>query len=71
MFGVPYVLSPTEAEAQCAWLDSIDLTNGTITDDSDIWLFGGKRVYKNFFNQDRTVELYLKDSIQSQLGRTY
>ena len=71
LFGVPYVLSPTEAEAQCAWLDSIDLTNGTITDDSDIWLFGGKRVYKNFFNQDRTVELYLNDSIQSQLGRTY
>ncbi|XP_056005914.1 DNA excision repair protein ERCC-5-like isoform X3 [Ostrea edulis] len=68
LFGVPYVLSPTEAEAQCAWLDSLNLIHGTITDDSDIWLFGGKRVYKNFFNQDRTVELYLKESIQSQLG---
>jgi DNA excision repair protein ERCC-5 len=69
LFGVPYVLSPTEAEAQCAWLDSLNLTHGTITDDSDIWLFGGRRVYKNFFNQDRTVELYLKESIQSQLGK--
>ncbi|XP_061180029.1 DNA excision repair protein ERCC-5 homolog [Saccostrea echinata] len=68
LFGVPYVLSPTEAEAQCAWLDSINLTHGTITDDSDIWLFGGRRVYKNFFNQDRTVEFYQKESIQSQLG---
>lgn len=68
LFGVPFVLSPTEAEAQCAWLDSANLTNGTITDDSDIWLFGGRRVYKNFFNQDRTVELFMNDSIQSQLG---
>lgn len=71
LFGVPFVLSPTEAEAQCAWLDSANLTNGTITDDSDIWLFGGRRVYKNFFNQDRTVELFMNDSIQSQLGKKH
>lgn len=71
MFGVPFVLSPTEAEAQCAWLDLANLTNGTITDDSDIWLFGGRRVYKNFFNQDRTVELFMNDSIQSQLGKKH
>ncbi|GFQ83380.1 DNA repair protein complementing XP-G cells homolog [Trichonephila clavata] len=43
LFGVPYIVSPTEAEAQCAFYDYCNLTHGTITDDSDVWLFGGKR----------------------------
>ncbi|ESP01727.1 hypothetical protein LOTGIDRAFT_172484 [Lottia gigantea] len=57
LFGIPYIVSPMEAEAQCAFLDHSKLTHGSITDDSDIWLFGGERVYKNFFNQKRHVEL--------------
>jgi DNA excision repair protein ERCC-5 len=57
-----------EAEAQCAQLDAADLTQGTITDDSDVWLFGGKRVYKNFFYQDKHVEFFSEISIKSQLG---
>ncbi|KAK3095676.1 hypothetical protein FSP39_017483 [Pinctada imbricata] len=68
LFGIPYVISPMEAEAQCAQLDDLDLTEGTITDDSDIWLFGGRRVYKNFFNQGQHVELYTQSGIDSQLG---
>jgi len=56
-----------EAEAQCAYLDATDQTRGTITDDSDVWLFGGRRVYKNVFNQDRDVELYTIDNIESSL----
>ena len=58
LFGIPYIVSPTEAEAQCAQLDILKLTQGTITDDSDIWLFGGKHVYRNFFNQQKHVEFY-------------
>ena len=34
------------------------LTNGTITDDSDVWVFGGQRIYKNFFNQDKHCEVF-------------
>lgn len=56
-----------EAEAQCAFLDQTNQTQGTITDDSDIWLFGGKRVYKNFFNQKRHVEFYQIHEIQKQM----
>ena len=68
MFGVPYLVSPMEAEAQCAYLDLTEQTNGTITDDSDVWLFGGRRVYRNLFNQDRDVELYTIDDIETVLG---
>ncbi|XP_028129377.2 DNA excision repair protein ERCC-5 isoform X1 [Diabrotica virgifera virgifera] len=64
LFGVPYVVAPMEAEAQCAFLDEIELTDGTITDDSDIWLFGGKTVYKNFFNQSKYVMEFKSESIE-------
>lgn len=59
-----------EAEAQCAVLDLTDQTSGTITDDSDIWLFGGRHVYKNFFNQSKYVEYYQFVDFQNQLGNS-
>ncbi|CAI5645199.1 unnamed protein product [Oreochromis niloticus] len=68
LFGVPYLVAPMEAEAQCAALDWADHTHGTITDDSDVWLFGGRHVYKNFFSQDKYVEHYQYSDLQSQLG---
>ncbi|XP_061565921.1 DNA excision repair protein ERCC-5 homolog [Cololabis saira] len=68
LFGVPFLVAPMEAEAQCAALDRADQTNGTITDDSDVWLFGGRHVYKNFFNQNKHVEHYQYDDLQIQLG---
>ncbi|XP_046457764.1 DNA excision repair protein ERCC-5-like isoform X2 [Daphnia pulex] len=71
LFGIPYLVAPMEAEAQCAFLDEAGLTQGTITDDSDIWLFGGRRVYKNFFNQGKFVEFFEADDIYNvfKLGR--
>ncbi|KAA0202148.1 hypothetical protein HAZT_HAZT009805 [Hyalella azteca] len=68
LFGLPYIVAPMEAEAQCAFLDDVKLTNGTITDDSDAFLFGSKHVYKNFFNQSQHVELYKLDNIRTQFG---
>lgn len=64
MFGIPFVSAPMEAEAQCAYLDAADLTDGTITDDSDIWLFGGRTVYKHFFNQDKSVKEFKSDAVK-------
>lgn len=61
---MPYLVAPMEAEAQCAVLNILGLTDGTITDDSDIWLFGGKIVYKNFFNQKKHVLEYKSEDIQ-------
>lgn len=64
LFGVPYIVAPMEAEAQCAYLNEIKLTDGTITDDSDIWLFGGQTVYKNFFDQNKHVMEFKSENIQ-------
>lgn len=64
LFGVPYVVAPMEAEAQCAFLNEINLTDGTITDDSDIWLFGGQTVYKNFFDQNKHVLEFRAENIE-------
>ncbi|OWF36371.1 DNA repair protein complementing XP-G cells-like [Mizuhopecten yessoensis] len=63
MFGVPYIVSPMEAEAQCAYKDLTNQTEGSVTDDSEIWLFGGTRVYKNFFNQNKHVEIFQRTNI--------
>ena len=41
MFCLSWLVAPGEAEAQCAQLDTAGLTEGTITDYSNIWLFGG------------------------------
>lgn len=64
LFGVPYIVAPMEAESQCAFLNLINLTDGTITDDSDIWLFGGRTVYKHFFNQQKNVLEFQAENIE-------
>ncbi|XP_076657334.1 rad2 superfamily protein mus201 [Halictus rubicundus] len=70
LFGIPYVVAPMEAEAQCAYLEQIRLTDGTITDDSDIWLFGGQCVYKNFFDSTKKVLRYRSCDIQHHFKLT-
>lgn len=68
LFGVPWVVAPTEAEAQCATLEQLGFTDGTITDDSDIFLFGGKRVLKNFFAHSKIIVQYQLEDIQKFYG---
>ena len=70
LFGLPYITAPMEAEAQCAELVRLGLVDGIVTDDSDIFLFGGTRVYKNMFNQAKFVECYRESDLESAFGLT-
>ncbi|KAI8139414.1 hypothetical protein BJV82DRAFT_627178 [Fennellomyces sp. T-0311] len=67
LFGIPYVISPMEAEAQCAELARLSLVEGVVTDDSDVFLFGGNRIYKNMFNQQKYVECYLMQDLEREM----
>jgi DNA excision repair protein ERCC-5 len=67
LFGIPYITAPMEAEAQCAELVRLGLVDGVVTDDCDIFLFGGTRVYKNLFSKAKDVECYLSSDIEKEL----
>ncbi|KAL2315891.1 DNA repair protein rad13 [Schizosaccharomyces pombe] len=68
LFGLPYIVAPQEAEAQCSKLLELKLVDGIVTDDSDVFLFGGTRVYRNMFNQNKFVELYLMDDMKREFN---
>ncbi|EQC41093.1 hypothetical protein SDRG_02143 [Saprolegnia diclina VS20] len=68
LFGVPFIVAPMEAEAQCATLEKLGLVTGVITDDSDIFAFGGQRVYKNMFKTSKFVEAFSMADIERELG---
>ncbi|KAM0842168.1 hypothetical protein ACQ4PT_058559 [Festuca glaucescens] len=70
MFGLPYIIAPMEAEAQCAYMEINNLVDGVVTDDSDVFLFGARNVYKNIFDERKYVETYLMKDIESELGLT-
>lgn len=67
-FGIPYIVAPAEAEAQCAFLERHGLVDGVMTEDSDIFLFGGKKVYRDQLKDDRFMVYYSAQAIEAQLG---
>lgn len=67
LFGLPYIVAPLEAEAQCAKLHELGLVDGIVTDDSDVFLFGGRLVYRNLFNQNKFVECYVASDLEREM----
>ncbi|KAL7817300.1 hypothetical protein V8C26DRAFT_398640 [Trichoderma gracile] len=68
LFGIPYITAPMEAEAQCAELVRLGMVDGIVTDDSDTFLFGGTRVYKNMFNSNKFVECYIASDLEKEMS---
>jgi DNA excision repair protein ERCC-5 len=45
------------------------ITDGTITEDSDVWLFGGRVAYRNVFATARHMEVHrVRDIAREVLG---
>jgi DNA excision repair protein ERCC-5 len=65
------VEAPAEAEAQCVELEKLGLVHGIVTEDSDVFVFGGKTVYKNIFEEQKYAEAYNADDAakEMRLGR--
>lgn len=57
-FGFPWMVAISEAEAQCANLFITGSVDGIITDDVDVFLFGGDNVYRHFFKSKTTPLVY-------------
>lgn len=68
LFGIPFVQSPSEADAQCAALQMLGLVDGIVSDDSDILVFGGDVVFRHAFSSRYDLELYNIEDIKSELG---
>lgn len=68
IFGLPFIIAPMEAEAQCAYMELNNLVDGVVTDDSDAFLFGARSVYKNIFDDRKYVETYFMKDIENELG---
>ncbi|XP_042882677.1 uncharacterized protein LOC122259799 [Penaeus japonicus] len=72
MLGVPWVQAKGEAEATCAALNYYNMVEGVISQDSDVFLYGGQTVFRNFTaNQSKaTVEKFSMDLLEEHLKLT-
>ncbi|XP_033860520.2 flap endonuclease GEN homolog 1 isoform X1 [Acipenser ruthenus] len=68
--GVPWVTAAGEAEAMCAYLNVHGYVDGCITNDGDVFLYGGQTVYRNFNTntKDPQLDCYRVSRIKSELG---
>jgi flap endonuclease-1 len=65
LMGVPYIQCPEEADQQCAVVSNYDKLNiaGVITEDSDVLVFGGTKILKDFSVKDNETYEINRDDI--------
>ncbi|KAI0148604.1 hypothetical protein GGR57DRAFT_236427 [Xylariaceae sp. FL1272] len=59
--GVPYVVAPYEADAQMVYLERQGIISGIISEDSDLLIFGAKRLITKLNHQGQCVEINRRD----------
>ncbi|KAK7009311.1 flap endonuclease GEN 1 [Biomphalaria glabrata] len=71
--GLPVIESVGEAEKLCADLNRKKIVDGIITDDGDVFVYGGEIVYKGVFSKqkERFAEKYQMRDITSSLKLTH
>ncbi|PIK57731.1 putative DNA repair protein [Apostichopus japonicus] len=66
LFGIPYIESPQEAEAQCAFLDLSGSARAS-SQTTAMLVIRRSESHKNFFTKDRDVLFYHDQAIERQL----
>lgn len=59
--GVPYLVAPYEADAQLVYLERTGFISGIISEDSDLLVFGAKRLLTKMDQHGQCVEINRKD----------
>lgn len=59
--GIPYVVAPYEADAQLVYLERKGLVNGILSDDSDLLVFGAKRLLTKLDQYGNCIEINRRD----------
>lgn len=59
--GIPYVVAPYEADAQLVYLERRGVIDGIISDDSDLLVFGAKRLLTKLDQYGNCIEINRRD----------
>lgn len=59
--GIPYVVAPYEADAQLVYLERQGIISGIISEDSDLLVFGAKRLLTKLDRYGNAVEINRRD----------
>ncbi|CAH1395881.1 unnamed protein product [Nezara viridula] len=69
--GLQCIQGPGEAEAYCAHLNRLGIVDGIITQDSDVFLYGAREVFRNFqMSPHYSCDSYSMEVIETKLGLT-
>lgn len=49
-------------------MDREGVVDGVVTDDNDVFLFGGRHIYRNLFENKKYVEEYRSSDVERELG---
>lgn len=55
IMGIPWIIAPSEAEAQCAHLQTNGHVDAILTDDNDTLLFGANKMYRHFYSTSKRI----------------
>ncbi|CAK7565318.1 MAG: Rad2 nuclease [Sporothrix epigloea] len=55
--GLPYIVAPYEADAQMVYLERQGIVSGILSEDSDLLVFGAKRLLTKLDMQGRCIEI--------------
>ncbi|KAI0468151.1 hypothetical protein F4859DRAFT_216067 [Xylaria cf. heliscus] len=59
--NIPYVVAPYEADAQLVYLERQGITSGIISEDSDLLVFGAKRLITKLDQYGQCIEINRRD----------